>query len=361
MSLKKKSIQDLSSSRWFKNLTSKDFSKISIQFLKKVTSIIGIIFLLLIFYICFEIYIPVNPGSHETIIYAVERGWGDDEIADNLQKLGIIRSSYFFKFYAILSLRHSTLQAGEYNLSPKMSIYEIVKGMAEGNVIRDKVVILEGWDIKDIGKYLESKKICDQDYFVSLTKKDYSQEFDFLGDKPKNVDIEGYLFPDTYEISKGETCEGILSAMLTNFEKKLTSVLRTEIAKQDKSIFNIVTMASLLEKEVRSLDDKKSVSGILWKRLSIGMPLQLDATINYITGKNDPSVLIKDTKIDSPYNTYKYKGLPEGPISNPGINSITAAIYPTQTSYWYYLSDGKTIFSETLEQHNAAKAKYLGY
>ena len=119
-------------------------------------------------------------------------------------------------------------------------------------------------------------------------------------------------------------------------------------------------MASLLEKEVRTLDDKKIASGILWKRLGVGMPLQLDATVNYITGKSDASVLFKDAKIDSPYNTYKYKGLPKGPISNPGIDSIMAAIYPIQTKYWFYLSDGITHFSETLQQHNAAKRRYLG-
>jgi UPF0755 protein len=111
---------------------------------------------------------------------------------------------------------------------------------------------------------------------------------------------------------------------------------------------------------VRGLDDKKIVSGILWKRLAIGMPLQLDATINYITDKNVPGVSIKDTKIDSPYNTYKYKGLPKGPISNPGTDSIMAAIYPKTTNYWFYLSDGITHFSETLEQHNIARALYLG-
>jgi len=357
----------------FARIKSKDFSKVSVQFLKKITSIIGIIFLLVFFFVCFEVYIPINPGSHETIIFTVQKGWSDDEIASNLQKLGIIRSGYFFKFYAILSLKHSQLQAGEYNLSPKMSAHQIANKMAQGDVIRDKLVILEGWDIKDIGKYLESKDICKQDYFIFLAKKDYSGEFNFLnppaGGKPKDVDLEGYLFPDTYEIGKGETCEDVLSAMLANFDKKLTPELRAEIKNftltpkfgvgARKSIFDIVTMASLLEKEVRTLDDKKIVSGILWKRLSIDMPLQLDATVNYITGKSDPSVSIKDTKIDSPYNTYKYRGLPKGPISNPGINSIIAAIYPTQTNYWYYLSDGKTIFSETLEQHNAAKAKYL--
>jgi UPF0755 protein len=236
-----------------------------------------------------------------------------------------------------------------------MSAYEIASKMANGDVIRDRIVIFEGWGTNDIGKYLESRDICKQDYFISLTKKDYSDKFNFLGDKPKNVNLEGYLFPDTYEIAKQETCEDILSAMLANFGQKLTPALRTEIKNQKKSIFDIVTMASMIEKEVKSLDDKKIVSGILWKRIAIGMPLQLDATIVYITG--NPKVSTKDTQINSPYNTYKYYGLPKGPISNPGIDSITAAIYPTQTNYLYYLTDGKTIFSETLEQHNTAKAK----
>lgn len=335
----------------------KDFSKISIQFLKKITSIIGTIFLLVFLYVCFEIYIPVNPGSHESIVYTVQKGWGDDEIADNLKKLGIIRSSYFFKFYSVLSLKHSVLQAGEYNLSPKMSAHEIANKMAHGDVIRDTMVILEGWDIQDIGKYLESKGICTQDYFVSLTKKDYSKDFDFLKDKPKGLDLQGYLFPDTYEVAKGGDCEDALSDMLANFGKKLTPDLRNEIIKDNKSIFDVVTMASLLEKEVRTLEDKKIVSGILWKRLAINMPLQIDSTIVFITGNADISA--NDKKINSPYNTYKYYGLPKGPISSPGIDSIIATIYPTATKYWYYLTDGKTIFSETFEDHNAAKAKYL--
>lgn len=359
MSFKTKNIRDLSSSLLFDKLKGKDFSKISTRFIKKVALIIAVVLVLALFYICFEVYTPVNSASHETITFTVQKGWGEDEIANNLKSSGIIRSSYFFKFYVILSLKHSSLQAGEYSLSPKMSAYQIANKMAAGDVIRDRIVIPEGWDAQDIGKYLESREICKQDYFISLTKKDYSDKFDFLNDKPKDVSLEGYLFPDTYEISKKETCEDFLSAMLTNFGQKLTPALRDEITKQKKSIFDIVTMASLIEKEVKGLNDKKIVSGILWKRISVDMPLQLDSTVNYITEKSDPSVSIKDTKIDSPYNTYKYYGLPKGPISNPGIDSITAAIYPKQTNYWYYLSDGKTIFSETLDQHNAAKAKYL--
>lgn len=335
----------------------KDFSKISIQFLKKVASIAAIVLLLAIFLVCFEIYVPLNPSSEETIVYTVQKGWSDDQIANNLQELGIIRSAYFFRFYSILSLKHSKLQAGEYNLSPKMSVYDIATKMAQGDVIRDRIVIPEGWTINDIGKYLESRGICQQDYFISLTQKDYSDDFSFLQDKPKSADLEGYLFPDTYEISKDETCEDFVNAMLANFDKKLTPVMRADIVKQKKSIFDIVTMASLLEKEVRTLADKKIVSGILWKRISAGMPLQLDSTVSYITG--DGSISNADKLIDSPYNTYKYYGLPKGPISEPGLDSITAAIYPTQTNYWYYLTDGQTIYSETLDEHNAAKAKYL--
>jgi UPF0755 protein len=337
----------------------KDFSKISPEEFKKIIKTVGSVFLLVFFYFCFEIYIPVNPSSHETLVYTVQKGWGDDEIAEDLQKLKIIRSSFFFKFYVFASLQHATLKAGEYNISSRMSVYQIAKKMATGDVIRDTVVILEGWNEKTIGKYLEEKGICSQDYFLGLTKKDYSDKFDFLADKPTDVSLEGYLFPDTYQIAKGETCEDILSLLLENFAKKLTPELREEIVNQKKSIFDVVTMASLIEKEVRTMDDKKIVSGILWKRLSIGMPLQLDCTVNYITGRSDPSVSIKNTKIDSPYNTYKYNGLPKGPISNPGINSITAAIYPKKTNYLFYLSNGKTIFSETFEQHQSAKAKYL--
>jgi UPF0755 protein len=148
--------------------------------------------------------------------------------------------------------------------------------------------------------------------------------------------------------------------MLSNFSKKLNTGLREQIISQKKTVFEIITMASVIEKEVRTMDDKKIVSGIFWKRLETDMALQSCATVNYITGKNDPGVSLKDLEIDSPYNTYKYRGLPKGPISNPGLDSILSAIYPDQSKYWYYLSTstGKIIFSKTFAEHRAAQAKY---
>lgn len=355
---KKLNIKDLFLFRWF-NLPNKDFSKISLSFLAKILMGFGVLFLGIILFICFEIYVPLNPVSHETITYTVPKGWGDVEIAKDLENIGIIRSAYFFRFYAVASFKHSELKAGKYVFSPRMSAYEIAKKLTRGDVIKDKILIYEGWDAEDIGEYLESKEVCPKDDFIVAASKDYSAEFDFLKDKPEDINLEGFLFPDTYEISEGISCDDFVITMLSNFERKLTPELETQIQEKGKSVFEIITMASMIEKEVRSLNDKKIVSGILWKRIEVGMPLQIDATINYITGKSDPAASIKDTKIDSPYNTYKYKGLPKGPISNPGINSIIAAINPKDSPYWFYLSDGSTIFSETFEEHTANKAKYL--
>ncbi len=337
----------------------KEFSTVSPKSLKKISSLLGVILLLLFLCVCFEIYVPINPNSHENITYTVEKGWGDDEIAKDLEKLNVIRSDFYFRLYVVVSLQHGQLQAGKYNLSPKMSIYQIVKKMVRGDAIKDRIIILEGWDIEQIAEYMEEKGICAKNHFIALTDRDYSENFDFLADKPKDVGLEGYLFPDTYEVASGESCEDVLSLMLDNFGDKLTPEIKTQIKEQKKSIFDVVTMASLLEKEMRTLQDKKIVSGILWKRLAIGMPLQLDATINYITNRSDASVAIKHTKIDSPYNTYMYPGLPKGPISNPGSDSLVAALNPMATKYWYYLSNGKTYYSETYDQHVAAKAKYL--
>ncbi|MDO8486399.1 MAG: endolytic transglycosylase MltG [Candidatus Staskawiczbacteria bacterium] len=335
--------------------------KIKLRFFKKFIPIASTILLLGLILFSWEVYFPVNSNSAENIEFLVQKGEGDEEIAVRLKKQGIIKNNYFFNIYAIIFGNDSKLQAGKYSLSLAMTIPEIIKKFVSGDVIKQKITIVEGWDIKDIEKYFVDEKISSLEDFREALKKDYSGEFSFLKEKPSNVGIEGYLFPDTYNISLGTKADDVVRLMLSNFNKKLNDGLRQQIVSQNKTIFEVITMASIIEKEVKTMDDKKIVSGILWKRLDVGMPLQVDATINYITNKNDSGATIKDTKIDSPYNTYKYKGLPKGPISNPGMDSILAAIYPTKTKYWYYLSgfDGQTIFSETFAEHNMAVLKYL--
>lgn len=315
----------------------------------------------LILYFWSGIYLPKSKNFSETKIIQIKKGDTLEEIAQKLEKEGLIKKARFFTLYNFISCNTPRLQAGHYLFSPSMTIPEIVGKMVGGEVIKDKITIIEGWSTKDIANYFETKNICQKEDFLRTISKDFSSEFDFLKDKPKNQNLEGYLFPDTYEIIYGEEPETIIKRILKNFDKKITQKMREEIENQRKTIFEIVTMASLLEKEVKTMEEKKLVSGILWKRLENKIPLQLCATINYITGKRTTEVSIEETKIDNPYNTYLYLGLPPGPICNPGLDSILAAIYPQESDYWYYLTapEGKAIFSKTYQQHLLAKAKYL--
>lgn len=327
-------------------------------------------------YLAQGIYLPKDSASQIEKLFLIERGQGIEEISVNLEKEGLIKDKVFLKMYVFLKGRTRKLQAGGYLISPSMTIPEITEKLVSGEIVEEKIVIIEGWNIKDIAWHLENKGMFQTEELFELAgfpminysevtdlpePKDFSQEYDFLKDKPKNLGLEGYLFPDTYYVSRGIAIEEIVEMMLDNFDKKLTADLRREIFDQEKTIFEIITVASLIEKEVRTIEDKKIVSGVLWKRLKSGIPLQVDASIVYITGKKTTKISKEETWIDSPYNTYKYQGLPLGPISNPGFESILASVYYEDSDYLYYLSTpgGETIFSQTLEEHNIAKAKYL--
>ena len=335
-----------------------------------------ILFFLIGIFLWQAFYLPKDLNIKESKLFLVKGKQGLFQISENLEEQGLIKDKFLFDFYVILKRGEKKLQAGEYYLNPSMSIATIAKKIISGDTAKEILTIPEGWNLKDIGFYFENKGMFMAEELFELvgfplidylkvtdlpTPKDFSDEFGFLKNKPKNIGLEGYLFPDTYYVERAEELEGIVRKMLDNFDKKLTAYLREEIQNQNKTIFEIITTASLLEKEVKTLEEKKLVSGILWKRRDYEFPLQVDATITYITGKKTIKVSKEETQIDSPYNTYKYLGLPLGPICNPGIDSILAALYPEDSQYWYYLSipTGETIFSKTLEEHNIAKAQYL--
>ena len=322
------------------------------------------------------IYIPIDSQNTEQTIFSIKKGEGAKEISNNLEKQGFIRWNFLFRVYVLNKGISGNLKAGEYSLSKSMNIPEMVNKFISGEAIKKEITIIEGWNLRDIGKYFGDRGVLSEEELFELVgfpmvnysktvnlsePKDFSKDFDFLEDKPKNLGLEGYLFPDTYQILSGDSIEEIVGKMLANLDKKLDQELKEEISRQKKTIFEIVIMASLIEKEVKTFEDKKIVSGILWKRLENNIPLQVDATITYITGGKTTKLLKEEIKIDSPYSTYKYKGLPLGPICNPGLESISAAIYPKDSEHWYYLStpDGETIFNETLKGHNAAKVEYL--
>lgn len=245
----------------------------------------------------------------------------------------------------------------------------------------ETIQVLEGWTSRDIGQYFERLGKWQSEEFLEVVGfpqadyrdnkempalTDFASRFPALKDKPEYYGLEGYLFPDTYRIYASSTVAEVIDKMLANFEIKLTPEMRAEIEKQGKSIYEIVTMASLIEKEAPLVQsgenrDAKIVSGIFWNRLKNGQALQSDATLTYVLGDKEASHSGDDLEIDSLYNTYKYRGLPPGPICNPGSAAIEAAIYPIATDYNYFLTaaDGSVFYARTYDEHLQNKYKYL--
>ncbi len=243
--------------------------------------------------------------------------------------------------------------------------------------------ILEGWTDKDISIYVERQTGLSATEFmdeVGLSQtdyrshedlpamKDFSLKYSFLADKPSYFGLEGYLFPDTYRVYASSSVTEIIDKMLSNFDKKLTEKMRADIKSQGKTIYEIITLASIVEKEApmnyQTGDnrDARIIAGIFLNRLSYGQGLESDATLSYIYGDTKPAHSGAELDINSLYNTYKYRGLPPGPICNPGILAIEAAIYPIKTDYNYFLSPkgkAEVIYARTYQEHLDNKYKYL--
>ncbi len=204
--------------------------------------------------------------------------------------------------------------------------------------------------------YKAHKEIAPKILFASTSTWNY-----FLKDKSNYLSYEGYFLPDTYRVYADAKPEEIIKKVFANLDEKITPEMRTEIDRQHKSIFEILTMASVVEKEAPTSDSMGVVADIFWRRFKAGWPLQSCATVNYVTGKSDPAVTAKDRAIDSLYNTYKYPGLPLGPISNSSLNAVKAVIYPIKNDYWYFMSgsDGVMHYAKTLDEHNRNVYRYL--
>ena len=334
---------------------------------KRLYIAIGLFFVLVIveFYL-FNRQASFSHGSG-TIAQNIEitEGEGVKEIGQQLADAQLVKSKYYFDYYIWKTGSRGKIKAGKYELKGTMTIPEIVQILSLGEIVSNevKVTFPEGTSAQGMADILKQKGF-DGDTFLADVKSGSgitAGNYTFLKNAPQKANLEGFLFPDTYIFFKDAKPEEIADRMLQNFDEKLTPQMRQDIQNQGKNIFDIVTMASILEKEVRTADDMKIASGIFWDRISVGMPLQSCATVAYVLGTEKKQYSIADTQTPSPYNTYLVKGLPPGPIDNPGMNSILAAIYPTKTDYNYFLSDpatGKTIFSRTLEEHAANKAKY---
>jgi UPF0755 protein len=275
-------------------------------------------------------------------IINIPSGTNAKEIVHILEKNEIIRkNNYLFIILIKLSKLEDKLKFGEYNLSPSLNMLQILNKLARGEIVVYKITIPEGYTSIQIAELLDKKEIVEKESFLKLVK---------YGEKS----WEGYLFPDTYEVPKKYGAENMFKLMLSNFEQ--VAVDNKLINKAEQTGFTmdeIITLASIIEKEAKFAEEKRQISSVFHNRLKIGMKLQSCATIQYILGKPKEKLEESDLEIESPYNTYLYKGLPPGPICNPGIDSIIAALEPANEDYLYFVlgDNGRHIFSKTYEEH----------
>ncbi|MGI5841030.1 MAG: endolytic transglycosylase MltG [Patescibacteria group bacterium] len=323
--------------------------------MRKVAKIL--LALIVFFGIVSGIYFSVNLSpvtskeSSATQIFTINKGEGLNQIGSRLKRNGIIRSKNIFIVYSYYLGLNKKLQAGSFQLSPSSSTPEIISQLSKGGRHEYWLKIIDGTRIEEIaGQFPDNVPFSPKEFIL------------------KAKDQEGFLFPDSYLIPTDFTIEEILKKVNNNFESKVNEA-RANASNSSLSQDQIIILASLLEREAKTLEDKIIVAGILQNRLDINMALQVDAAVQYAKDSKSPKpdqywqpISGQDTRtIDSPYNTYKYPGLPPGPICNPGYNSIYAAYHPAKTEYMYYITgkDGRMHYAKTLEEHNQNIGAYL--
>jgi len=280
------------------------------------------------------------------------------EIAGQLRAAGLIRSPLAFIVAARLRGWSGALRHGEYALSPAMSTLEILERLARGDVILHRVTIPEGYTIAQIAATLAAQGLADQEAFLQLARQE-GLTFRLPG-LPLRSNLEGYLFPDTYFFPRGLPPRQIVETMLRRFAERVPAALRAEAARVGLSLHTVVTVASMVERETRMPAERPVIAGVIYNRLRRGWRLEIDATVLYALGRHAERVTAADLQVDSPYNTYRHAGLPPGPISNPGLAAIVAAVRPAAVPYLFYVlrPDGSHEFSRTLEEHQRAVRRW---
>jgi UPF0755 protein len=299
---------------------------------------------------------PVDKNKKTSQIFVIRKGESTDQIAQNLKKASLVRNPLAFKLKAYQLGLLKKIQAGDYHLLSSMDLSQIAQTLSHGT-LDQWITIPEGWRAEEIIFYL-------QENFFSQPLSE--------ADKKLFLENEGFLFPDTYLIPKKATTQNILTIFKKNFDQRFDQNLEKDAQKQNLSKHQILTLASLVEREAKHDQDRPLIAGILLKRLEENMPLQVDATLQYVVANQKcqdsdekcnwwSKPKPEDKPIRSPYNTYLNKDLPPAPICNPGLSSIKAVIYPQDSEYWYYLSDreGNTHYSKTLEEHQENINQFL--
>jgi len=325
-----------------------------IQFNRKIISlIIGAIGLIIAGIIVFYGLQPVDRQASQVRLINIPQGASTIQIATLLAEEQVIRNPLLFRMLTRIERLDNKLQAGEYELVAGMTSTEVLRKLALGETVSYIFTIPEGFTVEQIALLLADKNLADRERFLALARRENTTADSENTISPFGYAIEGFLFPDTYRISKGMKEEEIIALMLKRFNATVTGEMRTKAASQGLTLHQLMTLASLVEREAKSASERPIIAAVFLHRLRIEMPLQSCATIQYILGTPKQELSVQDTQIESPYNTYLHTGLPPGPIANPGVDSVSAVLYPADTEVLYFVakSDGTHIFSKTYEEH----------
>jgi UPF0755 protein len=307
---------------------------------------IAVFFLLVLIWYVFTYRPPMSFPTGR--IVAVSDGQTLSEIAKSLKRDNVIHSPFWFINYVLLLKHENKVVSGQYYFDHPADVYEVARRLTQGEYDVDqlKTTIPEGSSVMDIAAIIKKNyPTFDTEKFIGLARE-----------------REGYLFPDTYYFGADARPEKIVQIMTATFNKKIQNeALSAQIEKFGRPMKEVITMASILEGEARQMRTRRIVAGILWERIRVGMPLQVDTAFRYVNGKTTEDLSLDDLKIDSPYNTYVYRGLPPTPISNPGLEAIQAAVTPISTEYLFFLTDkdGNMHYAATHEEHEYNKERYL--
>ncbi len=339
-----------------KTLSAKQRSRASL-IVGIIVGIIIAVFLAVALWLIVVINLSKNPADSKQILVTVPPNSSIEQVGKLLQQKGLIADRNVFALYAKFGPSHGQLKPGTYLLAPSQSLAVIADTIGSGKTATRKVTFQEGLTIAEDAKKWQKAGLGTSDQFIAASKLPGYQQA-FLKNKPTSTGLEGYLFPATYDILVTSSAQDQINAMLDSFATQVLPQLPPDVANTSK-LNDIVTMASIVEKEANTTEDRKLVAGVFYNRLKAGMKLESDVTVNYATGKTqtDPA----DLSVNSPYNTYKVSGLPIGPICNPGLDAILAATYPTQSDYLFFIADksGQVHFAKTLAEHEENIKKYL--
>jgi UPF0755 protein len=307
------------------------------------------------------VHLPVSPDDPSEVTFVVRPGQSLLGVSQSLAELNLVADAEVFRRFVQYSGADEDIQAGAYLLQRNMTMEQIMLQLQRGLLPTATVTIPEGWRMEQIARELEAKGVTSAQAFLELARAEHD-EWTFLTDRPTGSarGLEGFLFPDTYQFPRNTSPETVIEIMLRNFDWRFSGDLRQMAEDRGLTLFEVVTLASIIEREAVAAEERPIIASVFWNRLEIGMALQADPTVQYALGCDAESgecwqQLTREqlNSVQSPYNTYLNPGLTPGPICNPGLASIRAVLEPAETGYFYFvaLEDGKHVFSETYEEH----------